>query len=233
MSKADFINNGYTSTNAFDETFIRDLQKIIQTTKLNDLNFGKNAKIQIIDWRDNDILFKKCLKSVKEKICENTDISYDFLNKHFTQKVYLSSDTNISTHQNQIPHFDSYPAIKLQIHLSDNSNKNTGCTVFVKSSHNSLLLKIIRFLRIFYIPGKFGMKENKLYKKTIADGEHVFGVGAKYTGMIFDTDTLHYAGKVESQNFIRKIIRFDFQKRKTLGFFCDAIFSKIRSFLTL
>ena len=77
------------------------------------------------------------------------------------------------------------------------------------------------------------MKENKLYKKTIADGEHVFGVGAKYTGMIFDTDTLHYAGKVESQNFIRKIIRFDFQKRKTLGFFCDAIFSKIRSFLTL
>ena len=233
MSKADFINNGYTSTNAFDETFIRDLKKIIQTTKLNDLNFGKNTKIQIIDWRDNDILFKKCLKSVKEKICENTDISYDFLNMHFTQKVYLSSDQNISTHQNQIPHFDSYPAIKLQIHLSDNSNKNTGCTVFVKSSHNSLLLKIIRFLRIFYIPGKFGMKENELYKKTIADGEHVLGGEAKYTGMIFDTDTLHYAGKVESQNFIRKIIRFDFKKRRTLGFFCDAIFSKIRSFLTL
>ena len=70
MSKADFINNGYTSTNAFDETFIRDLQKIIQTTKLNDLNFGKNTKIQIIDWRDNDILFKRCLKTVKEKICK-------------------------------------------------------------------------------------------------------------------------------------------------------------------
>ena len=65
MSRADFQKNGYCSTNSFNETFIRDLEKIIQTTKLNDLNFGKNTKIQIIDWRDNDILFKRCLKTVK------------------------------------------------------------------------------------------------------------------------------------------------------------------------
>ena len=34
--------------------------------------------------------------------------------------------------------------------------------------------------------------------------------GKKYSIVIFKTDTIHLAGKVKHPNFIRKVIRFDF-----------------------
>ena len=230
MNIANFYKNGYCSIEAFNETFIRDLEKIIQTSESEKLDFGIDTSIKIINWNDHDILFKKCLKIVKNKINENTGISTKFLDKYFTYKVFLTSDTNKSIHANQIPHFDSYPAIKLQIYLSNNLEKDSGCSVFVKSSHKSWFLNKIRFLRLFFVPGKSGMIKSKQFEKTILNGEHIFVGGDKYTGTIFDTDTLHYAGKVEKENFTRKIIRFDFKKRKTSGYYFDAIFSKVKSF---
>jgi hypothetical protein len=231
MSKENFYKNGYTSTDAFSENFIRDLEDIIKMSIPEKLDLGVDTTVEIIDWEKDDALSKKCLKIIKEKINEHTGISQKFLDKNFTYKVYLSLDTNKSIHQNQIPHFDSFPSIKLQIHLSNNSVKESGCTHFIKSSHKSLYMKKIRFLRLFFVPGKHGMQKSKEYEKIIQNGCKVFVGGDKYTGTIFDTDTLHYAGKVEKQDFVRKIIRFDFKKKKTLGFYFDAFFSKINKYI--
>ncbi len=56
MSKADFIKDGYISTNTFDETFIRDLQEIIETSEKEKLGIEQCTSIEIINWMQEGLL---------------------------------------------------------------------------------------------------------------------------------------------------------------------------------
>lgn len=156
-------------------------------------------KIYSLDLSNQEIL--KLKNSLVKIVHENTKLNKSFLEKNFLNQIYLTRDNINSRHRNQIFHYDSYPSIKIIIYLSDNSEVSSGATMFLKRSLKSSYFKKINFLRNFYVPGKYGMKNNTKIEQLALTYEKVIATNDKYSSVIFNTDTLHRATHVIKKKF--------------------------------
>ncbi len=188
--------------------------------------FGEKTDLYILDWCKNDFqnIF---LEKIINIIHENTGLNKNYLRANFTKKVYYTEDSIESLHRNQIYHYDSYPSIKCMIYLSDNSKLGSGCITFLKNSHRSFYMKIVNFLRFFYVPAKYGVKQNFFYKTVLNKCNSYEAFGEVGSVCIFNTDVFHKAGLVKLTDFRRKILRFDFKKDRKSGVYIDGIMSKL------
>jgi hypothetical protein len=199
------------------------IPKSIETEKQN---FGYKTNLYILDW-GKDEFQNKFLEKIITVINNNTGLNKDYLRRSFTKKVYYTEDSNESVHRNQIYHYDSYPSIKRMIYLSDNSRPDSGCITFLKNSHRNFYMKVINFLRFFYVPAKYGVKQNFFYNNVLDKCLPIEAVGENGSVCIFNTDVWHKAGKVTRANFKRKILRFDFKKYRKSGVHIDGIVSNL------
>ena len=207
----DFNRNGYTLLKdalRFEPIEINEIETYI--TKSKNENFGEGGILKILDWKNTEIS-KRILDKVIRAINENLNFDIDELSNKFTKKVYYTEDSIHTTNRNQLVHFDSYPKLKAFIYLSDNSQPGSGSIGFANGSHKSWFMKFVKFLRIFYVPGKYGVQDILFYNYFIKNLSIKEANGKKYSLIIFNTDTLHRAGKVEIENFKRKTVRFDFK----------------------
>ncbi|MDA9627109.1 hypothetical protein N9S53_01465 [Candidatus Pelagibacter sp.] len=224
--KYNYAKDGFCLTEVLPSEFITNLKKILAISNFEKFELG-NVEIKILSLDLSNVLVNKCLDEIIEIIHDNTKIEKLYLKNNFTNKVYLTEDDINSEHRNQKFHYDSYPSTKMMIYLSDNSEDACGSTMFLKGSAQSYFLKKINFLRNFYVPGKYGMKNNKELNELILNSEKVVASNNKYSGLIFNTDTVHCASKITKQNFTRLIVRFDFKQPTKLGVYLDNFYSRV------
>jgi hypothetical protein len=189
-------------------------------------NFGYKTNLYILDW-GKDEFQNKFLEKIITVINNNTGLNKDYLRRSFTKKVYYTEDSIESVHRNQIYHYDSYPSIKCMIYLSDNSRPDSSCITFLKNSHRKFYMKVINFFRFFYVPAKYGVKQNFFYNNALDKCLPIEAVGENGSVCIFNTDVWHKAGKVTRPNFKRRILRFDFKKYRKSGVHIDRIVSNL------
>ena len=120
----------------------------------------------------------------------------------------------------------------MMIYLSDNSEDSSGSTVLLKGSAKSHLMKKINFFRYLYVPGKNGMNNNKEIESLENSFEKIIASNCKHSALIFNTDTLHCAGKIKKENFKRLNVRFDFNLNRKSGVYLDNIFTRISNIYT-
>ena len=206
----EFYKNGYVvlkDTLNFETAELKEIEKYISENK--NKNFGQNGVLKILSWEDTEIS-NKILNKIVSSIQSNIDFDKKKLLNKFTKKVYYTEDNINTSNRNQLLHFDSYPKLKAFIYLSDNSESGSGSISFASGSHKSWFMTFINFLRFFYVPGKHGVQNILFYHYFIKKLSSIEANGKQYSLVIFNTDTLHKASKIEKKNFIRKTIRFDF-----------------------
>ena len=183
-------------------------------------DFGIETVLKIICWEDSKVsnsILSKIIK-ITSKV---TRIDEKTLNENFSKDVYYTEQSKASKNRNQYPHFDWMPKIKAFLYLSENSNNDRGSIFFAKSSHKSIYMKIIKFIRNFSTPG-YNYKRPPIFFKRFVKGLSFTEANArKFSLVIFDTDTIHHSGIVKLKDFTRIVLRFDFNnsmdnKRKIL-----------------
>ena len=221
----DYQKDGFCFTDTFTDDFIKRLKKVLEYSNFERFRLGNTEiKIYSLDFNNTDAKF--CLKKVIEVVSHHTKIKKAYLEKNFTNRIYVHKDDINSRHRNQIFHYDSYPSTKLMIYLTDNSENSCGPTKFIRGSAKSKLLRKINFLRYFYVPGKFGVKQNKEIKEIISNSQTVVASNNINSGVIFNTDTLHSAEKITKKNFTRINVRFDFKQVEKSGVYLDKIYTR-------
>ena len=191
----------------FDNFEIEEIERYKKNHKNE--NFGKNGIVKILSW-ENTKISNLILNKITDIISSKINFKKEKLIDSFSKKVYYTEDTLDTENRNQSPHFDSFPKLKAFIYLSDNSKSGSGSISFAKGTHKSWFINFIKFLRFFYIPGKYGVDNILFFKNFKKKLLFTEANGKKYSIVIFKTDTIHLAGKVKHPNFIRKVIRFDF-----------------------
>tara|TARA_A100001015_G_scaffold26547_1_gene29739 strand:+ start:2916 stop:3554 length:639 start_codon:yes stop_codon:yes gene_type:complete len=195
----DYQEDGFCFTDTFTDDFIKKLKKVLKYSNFERFRLGNTEiKIYSLDFNNTDAKF--CLKKVIEVVSHHTKIKKTYLEKNFTNRIYVHKDDINSRHRNQIFHYDSYPSTKL--------------------------LRKINFLRYFYVPGKFGVKQNKEIKEIISNSQTVVASNNINSGVIFNTDTLHSAEKITKKNFTRINVRFDFKQVEKSGVYLDKIYTR-------
>ena len=208
----DYQEDGFCFTDTFIDNFIKKLKKVLKYSNFERFRLGNTEiKIYSLDFNNTDAKF--CLKKVIEVVSHHTKIKKTYLEKNFTNRIYVHKD-------------DSYPSTKLMIYLTDNSENSCGPTKFIRGSAKSKLLRKINFLRYFYVPGKFGVKQNKEIKEIISNSQTVVASNNINSGVIFNTDTLHSAEKITKKNFTRINVRFDFKQVEKSGVYLDKIYTR-------
>lgn len=230
LKNYNFDNDGFCLTGKLPIDFIKNLKNTLSMSNYEQSKLGNtDIKIFSLDLSNQKII--KLKNSLVKIVHENTKLNKSFLKKNFQNKVYLTTDNINSRHRNQIFHYDSYPSIKIIINLSDNSEVSSGATMFLKGSLKSSYLKKINFLRYFYVPGKYGMKNKTKINKLALTYEKIISLNDKYSGVIFNTDTLHCATHVTKKNFNRINVIFSFKQKRKFGVHLDYyIYSKISNF---
>jgi len=208
------------------EIFKEEEIYIPKSIETENQNFGYKTNLYILDW-GKDEFQNKFLEKIITVINNNTGLNKDYLRRSFTKKVYYTEDSIESVHRNQIYHYDSYPSIKCMIYLSDNSRPDSGCITFLKNSHRNFYMKVLNFLRFFYVPAKYSVRQNFFYNNVLDKCLPIEAVGEIGSVCIFNTDVWHKAGKVTRPDFKRKILRFDFKKYRKSGVYIDGIVSNL------
>ena len=187
------------------------LLEITDNEKKNISKSYENRFFDLIKWEYKDgaglSIYQKIINHLKIK----TKISTNYLDLKFTRLVYLTKDFENSDYANQIPHFDYIRTLKAFLYVSDNEEDGTGSIQFIPKSQKSLFIKLIKILRCFYIPSKIVNKKTyKVINFFFRKSNKVSANTKKFNLVIFDTDTIHQAGKITKKNFCRKVLRFDF-----------------------
>jgi len=153
-------------------------------------------------------LFSKVLFDI-EKVFSGNNLKYEFETLWLQNSNHSFTESKINELP-FIPHIDKKRYLKVMIYLND-----------IKESSGPINLTKIN-------PEKFeNLRKNletdyKLKKKNVIQSipikDYISCAGNFGTTIIFDTNTPHFAGKITEKNTCRKILRFNFVKKKKYFF---------------
>ena len=202
MIKININDNGFhhIKNNFFNlnNEIISEFTKIYQanlnvraeqnTAIISDLNELKKLKI-------TNKIFEKIIKILEFNNFDNTEF-YDVWFIHSNKNIYKENKLPY------IPHIDKIRKFKVMVYLNEVEIEN-GPIHFAKVNPN----KYENFRKKLNKDYKF-KQENEI--KNIKISEYKPLLGEFGTTIFFDTNTPHFAGKIEKNLIERKVIRFNF-----------------------
>jgi hypothetical protein len=213
MIKIDIKNNGFHHfSNNFFELNKNIIHEFMEIHKTN-LNLRSAQNVATINNLDELKEFDG-IKKIFDEIIKIFEFN-DFKNIKFDDVWFVNSNKSIFEKDKlpYIPHIDKIRKLKVMIYLNDVKIEN-GPIHFAKVNPNKY--------------ENFRKKLNKDYKikqeneiKDIQLSDYKPLIGEFGTTIFFDTNTPHFAGKIEKNLIERKVIRFNFISKDKKNFLKD------------